>query len=357
MGNNIKLEIIYFRESADIKLEFGLRGEYPLRLLSSRADTIESFLSALKRASLRSSVIITVGGFSKEPSIPEIVSHSVGLDFEPFDFKKYHVDPLNSPTKAPKNAIPLISSSENFAGFVIESGPQSIIMLTEDNRTRLSVLFSLIVPYITDHYKFINNIEESAEKNPPLSNETIEQEPPSAELPLVETPKERAEEEEPKTDNTEKEEAEEDSPSDAKFILDEPETREDFDDIDKFLFDIDFISNVPGNRRRSKSRAPIIVIISILLVIAVAVAGFFSYKFFFKKNLQLDAPENVVVVENGALAHESVLQRLHEFHNVNNDIIGWLSIPQIGIDSPVAAAEFGKGSDYYKTHAFDGSES
>lgn len=180
MDTDIRMEIIYFCESSDIKLEFGLRGEYPLRLLSSSSNDYRSFLTALKKAAARSEVIITVGGFFGKKYLPEILGRSINHKCKEIDLAKYGLNYINKPLLLPDGAIPLVSANGKFGGCVIESGPQSIIMLTEDTRVRLSLLFELVVPYITEHYQFSHGIKQLVEPETTTVSESTE--PPVQEI-------------------------------------------------------------------------------------------------------------------------------------------------------------------------------
>ena len=42
MSKDVRIEILYYKESTDVSLEFGLHGDYPVRMLSTSCDDIES---------------------------------------------------------------------------------------------------------------------------------------------------------------------------------------------------------------------------------------------------------------------------------------------------------------------------
>ena len=48
MSKDVRIEILYYKESTDVSLEFGLHGDYPVRMLSTSCDDIESFSALLK---------------------------------------------------------------------------------------------------------------------------------------------------------------------------------------------------------------------------------------------------------------------------------------------------------------------
>ena len=77
MANDVKIEILYYKTNSDISLEFGIRGNYPIRLLSAVCDSSESFLRNLKRALQRSEIIITVGGYNGGIYLPSLIAKAV----------------------------------------------------------------------------------------------------------------------------------------------------------------------------------------------------------------------------------------------------------------------------------------
>ncbi len=153
MGKDMKLEVIYYRLNSDVKLEFGLHGDYPLRLLTDTCNDPKSFLHSLKRAVQRSAVIITVGGFNYDCYLPSVLALSVGRGTVELDLQKNGIVNIDCPAIIPDNSYPIVMNG-TFCGCVLESGPQSIIMLTDNKRTRLDVIQKLIVPYLTEHYNY-----------------------------------------------------------------------------------------------------------------------------------------------------------------------------------------------------------
>lgn len=151
MSADLKLEIIYFKQNADIELEFGLHGEYPLRLLTASSDEPRDFLKKLKRAVGRSTIILTVGGFSD--NLPQILGRSVGAEPTAVDREKYDIHEPDGEIVMPRGAVP-IAVNGTYGGCVLESGAQSIIMLGENRRLRKKIVSSLVVPYIKEHYEF-----------------------------------------------------------------------------------------------------------------------------------------------------------------------------------------------------------
>ncbi len=153
VGKDLKLEVIYYNQGSDIKLEFGLHGEYPLRLLTALCTNPREYLQKLKRAVSRSTIIITLGGFNDDCYLPKITGLSVGRNAEVINNEEFGITEEPGEIKLPDGAIPIVMNGE-FCGCVMESGAQSIIMLNENNKSVHSVLQKLIVPYIKEHYDY-----------------------------------------------------------------------------------------------------------------------------------------------------------------------------------------------------------
>lgn len=152
MSKDIKVEVIYYKAQTDISLEFGLHGQYSLRLLSSDCNDIDTFFQSLKRAVSRSEIIITVGGFDKDDNIPGFIARATGVSCVIPDLKKHNIISDNKYC-LPKGAIPLAPKSRRFAGFLLECGPQAIIGLTDDKKIRSEILNEFLVDYIAEHHK------------------------------------------------------------------------------------------------------------------------------------------------------------------------------------------------------------
>ena len=182
MSKDVRIEVIYYKTPADVSLEFGLHGNYPLRLLSERCDDKNSFFHSLKRAVSRSEIIITVGGYNEK--LPKFIAKAIGKNSFVPDYKKQNID-ADEPYSIPESSEILTTKFSNrFCGFIIECGPQTIISLTDDKFTRISIVKDFIVNYITEHHKVFSflptaistssNIEVPEKENisKPLASET-----------------------------------------------------------------------------------------------------------------------------------------------------------------------------------------
>ena len=150
MSKDVRIEILYYKTPTDVALEFGIRGNYPLRLLSSNCQDINSFFLSLKRAVSRSEIIIIVGGYSKKDYLPTFIARSIGKKCFTPNYNDYDI--VENYNLIPEGAIPLAPKSKLFGGFLIEHGPQTIISLTDDKTVRNEVVEEFVVKYIAEHH-------------------------------------------------------------------------------------------------------------------------------------------------------------------------------------------------------------
>lgn len=270
MGADVRIEIIYFKQDSDIKLEFGLSSDYPIRLLSSRVSDEVSFLKRLKTASLRSPIIITVGGFCDDTYLPEIVAKATNLQMTEMDSGKYKSENTGT-VLLPSGAVPIIYSDGSFNGCVIESGPQSIIMLPEDDTNRMKLLKELIIPYISEHYR-VYDLEETDMAEEQIAEQKVEEAEPKTEE-NIDSQTELIEFEE--LDSGEQMEY-----SEVPLNIPKGET------LDDFFLDYENEEEIlpkthnKTNKKKNRGLNFIIALTTILLVASVVVLGYCGYKYF-----------------------------------------------------------------------------
>lgn len=161
MSVGIKIEFIYFCQNNDPRLEFGIHGDYPMRTLSSSCEDYKQYLLSLKKAVSRNNIIIVVGGFNENGEIAEITGRAVGRRIVKYDYKKLGFgNVLFAPEKLPENSLPIIDKNGVFSGALLESGPQSIILISESSPDKVYVMKELIAPYIFEFYNSAINTEE-----------------------------------------------------------------------------------------------------------------------------------------------------------------------------------------------------
>lgn len=156
MSKDVKIETIYYKSDSDVSLEFGLHGNYPVRLLSSSCNNLTTFFHSLKRAVSRSQIIIIVGGYEGDEYIPSFIARTINKPIFIPEYNKLGVI-CKQKYPLPEGAVPLCPESKRFAGFLIESGPQTIISLTENKKSRIDTVNEIIVKYIEEHHNYFLN--------------------------------------------------------------------------------------------------------------------------------------------------------------------------------------------------------
>ena len=219
MVQSIKTEIIYYGIPSDFEFEFNLCGCCQMRLLKETANDTGSLLRTLQKGIARSRVIFVIGNITGENNSINIISKAIGYSCEKLDTSFYDVK-STEPIYIIKNSVPLISSDGTFGGCIIESGPQSMIFLTEDKRVRKEIMQNLVNAYISDlsRYQYVPEAEEEEipEAVEPVTPEEVV--PEEAATEAVET----------ETVETEAKEAE---AEEIEVEVDEADTPQEFEDI------------------------------------------------------------------------------------------------------------------------------
>lgn len=186
MLQNIKVDIIYYLTNTDFEMEFNLCGCCRMRLLTDKASDRKSFINMLSRAVSRSRIIIACGGLFSETGLIHTVAQAVGKPLETASNAEYGIKG-DSEIKIISGSIPLVTPEGYFGGCIIESGPQTIILLSENRNIRKNIMQNLIHPYIEEFS--MNAASESAARGTheaaPIVPETeaVVLEVPNADIP------------------------------------------------------------------------------------------------------------------------------------------------------------------------------
>ena len=148
MFHNMKADIIYYKTATDFELEFNLCGCCRMRLLSDKMQDKKSFVHSLARAVSRSSIILIAGPLFGDDGSIKTVADAINTKLEAADSKAYGMEDEN--IQIIKGSIPLVSPEGYFGGCIIESGPQTMILLTDNKNIRKAIMQNLIHPYITE---------------------------------------------------------------------------------------------------------------------------------------------------------------------------------------------------------------
>lgn len=149
MFENIKVDIIYYKTSTDFELEFNLCGCCRMRLLTDKVSDQKSFIHMLARGVSRSRVIIVIGSLFGNDGIIGTVAHAINKKLTVINNKSYGI-PDDDEIKIISGSTPLVTGEGYFGGCIIESGPQTMILLTDSKNVRKSIMHSLIHPYIEE---------------------------------------------------------------------------------------------------------------------------------------------------------------------------------------------------------------
>ena len=149
MFQNLKVDVIYYKTNSDFEMEFNLCGCCRMRLLSDKTPDKKTMILSLSRAVSRSRVIIVVGGLFGDDGIIKLTAGAIGKNVSPADNETYGIT-SNEKIEIINGSIPLVTTEGYFGGCIIESGPQTLILLSENKNIRKSVLKNLIHPYLEE---------------------------------------------------------------------------------------------------------------------------------------------------------------------------------------------------------------
>ncbi len=176
---NLRSDIIYYKSGSDFELEFNLCGCCRMRLLTDKPSNKKTFVHSLARAVSRSRVILITGPLFGEDNTIEIVSQALGTTTEVVNNKAYNIA-SDDEIEIIKGSLPLVSDDGSFGGCIIESGPQTMVLLTDNKTLRKSIMSNLIHPYISELYtaemQGNSKTATSASAVTPVSEETADAE-------------------------------------------------------------------------------------------------------------------------------------------------------------------------------------
>lgn len=149
MFQNIKVDIIYYKTNTDFEMEFNLSGCCRMRLLTDKAPDRKILVSQLARAVSRSRIIIMTGSLFGEEGIIKTAAAAIGRELSVANNRQFGINGEDR-IEIIKDAIPLVSSDGIFGGCIIEQGPQTLILLSENKNIRKNIMQTLIHPYIQE---------------------------------------------------------------------------------------------------------------------------------------------------------------------------------------------------------------
>ena len=145
----MKVDIVYYEIPADFEMEFNLNGCCPMRLLKTLTYNKKEYIEGLARAVSRSKIVIACGPIYGEDGLIKITSKAIHRPTEIINNAEYGIaQDLN--VEIIEGSVPLVTTSGLFGGIIIESGPQTIIILSENRDIRKNVMQNLIHAYVRD---------------------------------------------------------------------------------------------------------------------------------------------------------------------------------------------------------------
>ncbi len=164
MVSNIKTELLYFNTQKDFEFEFNLCAACRMRLLTEEADSFKAFGSALTRAVSRSKIILILTEINEE--YISALSKMIGFPTEEIDQRTFGI--TASPcSNLLSGSVPLVSSSGVLGGFILESGPQSLITVTRNKLLRDELISTFVEQYVKD----VSQYSEADAETEPQSND------------------------------------------------------------------------------------------------------------------------------------------------------------------------------------------
>ena len=201
MIENIKVDIVYFMTATDFEFEFNLGSCCHMRLLNDKAKDKKSFVNSLARAVSRSQIIICCGPLFGEDGLIATAAAAISHGLQTVNNAEYGIS-SDDKIEIIEDSLPLVTPEGYFGGCIIESGPQTIILLTENRTLRKSIMKNLIHPYIEDVslMQSAEKIVSDAKKTEETAAETVaaaENAAPEVSAPTPETAEPEQEEEQP----------------------------------------------------------------------------------------------------------------------------------------------------------------
>ena len=180
MLQNLKVDIIYYCTNTDFEMEFNLCGCCRMRLLTDKTNDKKSFVNMLARSVSRSRVIMCCGPLFADKGLIKTVATAIGKGLSLVDNKMFGID-SDEKIEIISGSTPLVTDDGVFGGCIIESGPQTIILLTENKSIRKNLMKTLIHPYIEDLCISNGNTKTKIE----APKDEVNQEPENTEEPEI----------------------------------------------------------------------------------------------------------------------------------------------------------------------------
>lgn len=189
MIQNLKIDIIYYNTPSDFEFEFNLGGCCHSRVLNGKSNTPKEMITNLSKAVARSRVIILIGKLKESDGLFSLISKAIGAELSNVDANEYNIA-NGTDTTIISGSLPLVSSDGLLSGCIIESGPQSIIILPEEKAIRKDIAENLVFQYITAVGRTPETESVATSDSSAEAEDVLEETPVSTatEEPIIEIP-------------------------------------------------------------------------------------------------------------------------------------------------------------------------
>lgn len=335
----MSVEIVYYATPSNPDFEGALSSLGKVN--ATVGQDRRGFLMALSAAVSVSPTIVAVGGIN---ALTNVLSKALGLPLTPVDWSTLGISG-GEEVLLPKGALPLLIGG-TVCGMIIENAAQCIIVADDESEVLDHLTETYILPYLQAVVSDRQEQEQPAEQ--PAEAEVTEVAPEAVEEPAEEPAEEAAEEvaEEPV------EEADE-------FALptDDIEAEPDEDIFADFDED-DFLTL---NDKKKKGGWVVAILVIFALLAAGIVGGYFAYTKWWVPNQYDLSMATAKAAYYHSTADDVASANMPDNYSVkfaalykqNPDVISWLKVSNLGINTPVVtASRHSKG--YYENHLFDG---
>lgn len=181
--SNLKIDIIYYKTSSDFEMEFNLSGCCRMRMFKDKVETPKGLVNTLARDVARSKIILIVTDLFGEYSGIPTISRAIGLPLVAPNKNEFGIRTTDD-IRLPETAVPLVTKSGIYGGCIIESGPQSIIIVSSVRALRHEIMKTYVHNYVFDVGQLLAYQErmggEAHSAMPPISR-IAKTEPPAEE--------------------------------------------------------------------------------------------------------------------------------------------------------------------------------
>ncbi len=309
MAAPIKTDIIYYCTDSDFELEFNLGGCCNMRLLSDRPKTKGEFLKSLGRAVGRSQIIFVLGSLDGENAVIDDLCAAINFSVTLRDLSVFGI---KTAVSLPEKSIPLVTTDGVFGGCVIECGPQSIVVLTDDRNLRRNIMRELVHEYVRD---FERNSLKTVKRQHKISNTgTV----------ITNAP---------------------DIDSSYRYIPEKAEEKPNFSTLEKEFAEDE-------NKKPRKGIKRFLTILFILLFIFVGIA---TYVIFVEPVVidNIYDEYRQMYGETNPLGEDGIIDSMQKLYSFNSDTVGFLSLDGADIVYPIVS-DSQQPENYYQKHLYNG---